>query len=246
METKICSKCRIKKELHEYTKDLNTSDGLKCKCKQCCKEYYENNKNKILNQQKDHYKINHEKKNEKNKKWNEAHHKELIEYRKKRYHNNIEINKIRSKEYYENNKDKAQIKRERFKKRNPNYGNEYYHKVLKEKYKTDTQHKLVSNVRRRVRSFLKSKNVEKRNKTFEIVGCSPEFLKGYLEKQFTEGMTWKNYGYYGWHIDHKIPLDCGKTEDEIYKLCYYTNLQPMWWLDNFKKGKKICTQEKIY
>jgi hypothetical protein len=52
-------------------------------------------------------------------------------------------------------------------------------------------------------------------------------------------MSWENYGFYGWHIDHKIPLDAGKTEEEIYKLCHFTNLQPLWGDINIKKGKKI-------
>ena len=43
------------------------------------------------------------------------------------------------------------------------------------------------------------------------------------------------------HIDHIIPLSSAKTEDELYKLCHYTNLQPLWAKDNMKKGKKILS-----
>jgi hypothetical protein len=52
-------------------------------------------------------------------------------------------------------------------------------------------------------------------------------------------MSWDNYGFYGWHIDHVIPLSSAKTEEEVYKLCHYTNLQPLWAEDNLKKGSKI-------
>lgn len=68
-------------------------------------------------------------------------------------------------------------------------------------------------------------------------GCSPEFLKEHLERQFVEGMTWENRNE--WHIDHIIPLSSAKTEDELYELCHYTNLQPLWAEDNLKKSNKV-------
>jgi hypothetical protein len=83
---------------------------------------------------------------------------------------------------------------------------------------------------------MKSKSVKKNNKTFNIVGLDPEKLRFYIEKQFVDNMSWENYGK--WHVDHKIPLSSARNKEEIYKLCYYTNLQPMWLLDNLKKGKK--------
>lgn len=54
-------------------------------------------------------------------------------------------------------------------------------------------------------------------------------------------MYWDNYGYYGWHIDHIIPLSTAKNEEEFFKLCHYTNLQPLWAKDNLMKGKKIMS-----
>ena len=77
------------------------------------------------------------------------------------------------------------------------------------------------------------------NKTFEIVGCTPQELKDHLEKHFKEGMTWENYGLYGWHIDHIIPLASAETEEELLKLFHYTNLQPLWAEENLLKSNKI-------
>jgi 5-methylcytosine-specific restriction endonuclease McrA len=73
-----------------------------------------------------------------------------------------------------------------------------------------------------------------------LVGITPKELKEHLEKQFFQGMSWGNYGE--WHIDHIIPLSSAKTEDEIYKLCHYTNLQPLWAEDNLRKGNKLIKQ----
>ena len=54
-------------------------------------------------------------------------------------------------------------------------------------------------------------------------------------------MTWENWSYRGWHIDHKTPLDSfDLTKPEQVKMaCHFTNLQPMWALDNIKKHNKI-------
>jgi hypothetical protein len=85
---------------------------------------------------------------------------------------------------------------------------------------------------------LNTKNIKKHNKTFDIVGCSPQQLKEHIQSQFKDNMSWENYGYYGWHIDHITPLSSAKTEEEIYQLCHYTNLQPLWAEDNLKKSNK--------
>ena len=111
-------------------------------------------------------------------------------------------------------------------------------KWASKKYESDPIYKISVLVRRRLKVFLKAKNMRKTNKTFAITGCTPEFLKEYLEKQFKPGMTWKNHALKGWHIDHIIPLASAKTIEEVEKLSHYTNLQPMWATENIKKGDK--------
>lgn len=70
------------------------------------------------------------------------------------------------------------------------------------------------------------------------LGCSVDELKKHLESQWQEGMSWDNYGYYGWHIDHIIPLSTFDltNPDDFKKACHYSNLQPLWKDDNMKKG----------
>ncbi|MDA9202549.1 hypothetical protein N9O46_00175 [Candidatus Pelagibacter ubique] len=124
-------------------------------------------------------------------------------------------------------------------------GKNYRRDYERARKKTDPVFKLAANMRVRLNGFLKTKNIRKNNKTFVIVGCSPEFLKKHLEKQFHRNpdthqpMNWKNHTYYGWHVDHKIPLDKAKTPEDVEKLMHYTNLQPMWATENLKKGNKI-------
>jgi hypothetical protein len=71
------------------------------------------------------------------------------------------------------------------------------------------------------------------------LGCSIEELKKYLELKFLPGMSWANHGLRGWHIDHIIPLASANSEEELKKLCHYSNLQPLWSEDNLSKGDKL-------
>jgi hypothetical protein len=115
----------------------------------------------------------------------------------------------------------------------------YQSQYEKERRKTDPIYKLTGDVRHRLNVFLKTINITKANKTFKMVGCTPKFLKEYLEKKFKPGMTWQNHTRTGWHIDHRIPLSSAKTSEDIERLMHYTNFQPMWSIDNIKKSNKI-------
>jgi hypothetical protein len=77
---------------------------------------------------------------------------------------------------------------------------------------------------------------KKNSKTSNILGCSFEEFKSYIESQFNDNMSWKNYGE--WHLDHKIPVSWAETEEQIYELNRYTNFQPLWSFDNLSKGNK--------
>jgi len=80
--------------------------------------------------------------------------------------------------------------------------------------------------------------------SMKYIGCTRDELRQYIEMQFKPGMSWDNYGRSGrraWHVDHIIPLasfDLSK-EEERHKAFHYTNLQPLWAVDNMKKGNRI-------
>ncbi len=80
---------------------------------------------------------------------------------------------------------------------------------------------------------------QKRKNTNELLGCTIEQLREYLRSKYQPNMTDNNYGE--WHIDHIIPLASARTKDEMEKLCHFSNLQPLWALDNIKKGDKVQT-----
>jgi hypothetical protein len=99
--------------------------------------------------------------------------------------------------------------------------------------------KIKGNMSGRLSDLINKRNLG--TTTLELIGCDRETFISHIEKQFTEGMTWQNYGLKGWHVDHILPLSSFDLtiEDEVKKACHFTNLQPLWWQDNLEKGNKV-------
>lgn len=148
--------------------------------------------------------------------------------------------KEHQKKYRDSNKEKESIRFIIWRNDNKDKRNLYISKYEKIRKNIDPIFRLRRLTKNRIYNFLKTKNMTKQNRTFDIVGCTPEFLKEYIENQFTEGMSWELMGKHI-HIDHIIPLSSANTEEDIYKLCHYTNLQPLWAEDNLKKSNKLTT-----
>lgn len=105
---------------------------------------------------------------------------------------------------------------------------------------TDPGFKLRMNLRHRIWSALQANEASKSGGIQQLVGCSAADLMRHLEAQFTNGMSWENYGKHGWHVDHIRPCaSFDLTDSEQQRQCFhYTNLQPLWATDNIKKGAK--------
>ena len=130
------------------------------------------------------------------------------------------------KEYRENNVDKIrQIKRDYERNRKVN----------------DPLYKLISNFRTAIYQVLKENRVDKNQSYFDVLQYTPEQLIVHLEKQFTERITWENYGE--WHVDHKLPISSFNIQEmgdsEFMKCWSLENLQPMWGEENIRKSNKI-------
>jgi len=106
---------------------------------------------------------------------------------------------------------------------------------------SDPLYKLISNFRTAIYTVLKESNVDKYGHYFDILQYTPEELINHLEKQFTDTMSWDNYGV--WHVDHKLPItsfDIQGMGDEEFMRCWcLDNLQPMWGEENIRKSNKL-------
>ena len=151
------------------------------------------------------------------------------QYRKE----NAEQLKQKSNEYRAANRDKSRAWDKKYRDANKAKIND----KLRERRRSDPMLRLKDAIRGSIRAYLGSKKT-RRGSTFEIVGCTPDFLRGHLERQFKDGMTWENYGSH-WHVDHRIPLASGNSADEVKGLSHWTNLQPLEALENIIKSDKI-------
>jgi hypothetical protein len=241
MNTKTCTKCGIEKEVTEFHKDRCQSSGLSYICKNCKKNYHL---------------INKELKNKKIRIY-EQQNKDKIRLRKKEYYlvNKLKILK-RQEKYRNENKERVKLTQKNYR---INYPEKRKQTQKKWNLKNSSYYNTYSKLRRKkdinfkIRCTLSSRLtfVTKNNKTTsyitKLLDCPIDFLRTHIESQFTEGMTWENYGtghngkgMQEWHIDHILPcasFDLSKLEEQ--QICFHwSNFQPLWATRNLSKGAK--------
>ncbi|MGZ4851224.1 MAG: hypothetical protein ACXV2C_07585 [Candidatus Bathyarchaeia archaeon] len=89
-------------------------------------------------------------------------------------------------------------------------------------------------IRGLIRKSIEGRGFRKETPTHKILGCNYDELRSHIESQFKDGMCWERFGEI--HIDHIIPMASAKTIEDVLALNHYTNLQPLWAIDNLKKG----------
>ena len=149
-------------------------------------------------------------------------------------------NKEKLSEYYKEwksaNKDSVASYKKQWVTENREKMREYWREYRKDLYANDLLFSLKKRIRNLIGLSLSSRGYSKRSKTFQILGCEfDEFIR-HLESQFTDGMSWDNRDE--WHIDHIVPLASATSEDDVMKLNHFTNLRPLWAIDNLRKGSR--------
>lgn len=142
--------------------------------------------------------------------------------------------KIRNRnQYLKNRKDRINYQKDYYKQNKDILRPKIAARTIK-KYHLNIQYRIKSNLSVRMRKFFKRNG----NRTIDFIGCSINDLKIYLESKFKKGMSWDNYGLFGWHIDHIRPCTSFdlSIKEEQHKCFHYTNLQPLWAKENIKKS----------
>ncbi len=228
-----CSKCDKEKSKNDFYK-RSTPYGYDSYCKSCRKiirrQWAEKNKQNIIQY---------------NKKYNNEHVEEILQNRKE--YSKTAKEKLRKKQYNQGHKEEASIyqkqwylnnKEKKNKQGRDNYqkNKEQINKRRLERQKNNINAKIASNLRGRINKTIIGNY--KAGSAVNDLGCPIGFFKCYIEQRFQVGMTWDNYGRYGWHLDHIKPLSLFDltNKEQFLQACHYTNYQPLWWKQNISKG----------
>jgi len=205
----------------------------KCKIKKLLIEFYNNRNGK--NGSSSWCKICTRKKNAIYRKNNP----ELIKLRKNKWHrDNPDYGKL----WHKNNKERTRINSKNWRKDHIELSRLINNRSAKKRRSTvkgKLNHAMSMGIRDAIGKNKKGRHWE------SLVSFILDDLKKHLESKFLSGMTWANYGRYGWHIDHIVPIDFfqfNKPEDQEFQYCWsLDNLQPLWAKDNWVKNNKINT-----
>lgn len=216
--TKVCARCSVEKSTADFNKKTSNKEGISNVCKRCNYEIVRA------------WKIaNPDKVSEAGKRYHKKH----------RDRDNARVLASREADREKSRSDARKWREERVAK-DPEKAREGYRKDAERRRESDKyrlEDAISSGIRRGILSGSKCGR-----RTFQLLGYSVDELRAHLERQFSPGMTWGNYGK--WHIDHIIPLSAHnyETPDDIdfKKAWALSNLQPLWREDNISKGAKIA------
>lgn len=248
--SKYCSEeCRKEQRSRRYESYCESNKGGVKKCLICGKDFEDNAKSRYCSKKcydKFYNKVNVERKKEYGRIKYNINKEKITLYQRERQKDyqkayreiNKESKKVYNKLYREANKER--INRSRIK---------YNREHRKIRYHTDHNYRLITNLRSTVRRVLKENKIGKRTKDF--IDYNMQELKNHLESLWQEGMSWENYNYYGWHMDHIRPIssfnffneDGSIYVEEVKKCMSLKNLQPLWWEDNLRKSNKILGEK---
>jgi len=146
--------------------------------------------------------------------------------------------KEKCKNYRESNKEFHIKRKKEWAKKNKDHVRKYNCLYTNKRRKKDASFRIRMNLRSRLKMALLGQT--KSGSILSLIGCSMDFLKKYIENQFSPEMTWENYGIF-WNIDHIIPCSFFdlSIEDHQRMCCFYKNLRPLSIKDNGKKLNKL-------
>ena len=243
--TKICRICGIEKPLSGF-RFRNDSKKYRNECKDCCNrhsaDYRRTHKAQIAELNKRYDEEHKAELAEYSKNYQKHHLDKFREYNKKHRENMTEEQRQRLNErekiYREPRKnDPAYLEKRRIWDRNSTKRRRKEITAYEQKRKqNDPVFKLKKQIRNEIRASFNRRGLRKSKHTEEIIGCSTEFLCKHLYETYLKRYGIEYDGKEPVHIDHIKPLSNAKTEQDVIKLCHFSNLQLLKAEDNLYKN----------
>jgi hypothetical protein len=99
MQTKICSKCKVEKDVTEFSKSKSGKDGLQNWCRVCAKQYRIENGEALREYDRQHYLANREAHREQARKYRIENREAISEYQSRYYFANREALRENARQY---------------------------------------------------------------------------------------------------------------------------------------------------
>jgi hypothetical protein len=236
-KTKTCFDCKLSKNITSFTKSKACLDGYRNRCKECQNNIQRSKAelrtvpvdlvSKTCKTCKELKLIKNFSSNTAYKDSLEAECKICYRIKQNEYNSNPEIRKRINewnKIWTKKPENKLKIKKNRRKRYKG--------------YRNDIKFKILNALRRRISKFVSGK--EKSAKTKELLGCSLEEFKEYIESQFKPGMTWADHKIDGFHLDHvRCCASFNLLKKTEQRICFnWRNFQPLPAIENLRKHAK--------
>ena len=220
-KVKICRKCKEEQNIDQFCKSSRSRNGLNSMCRSCIHDKYLATKDSCISRVKEWTFKNKKHRQKYLKQYRQKNLSKLKKYDKARRQEFYDFFVEYDRQYYQDNKETINAK-------------------IKERKKRDPQFRITGNLRSYLSLTLRRAAQHNSDKTVNLLGCSFKELKEHIESQFSNGMSWDNYGRSKdkWSIDHIRPcVSFDLSDPDEQKACFcYTNLQPLWNIDNWSKN----------
>lgn len=253
MKKKSCYSCKQSKSIELFVKDKYTKDGYKFICKKCS-----------CDKTKAYHAKDPAKSRAKLYAWRDKNRQYWLGYLKHmRGKNPTFVPKERdanrspeeARQWVKDNKAQYDVKN---KDKNRSY-QKAHQPIINQRARewrraqrlSNPQFRLMENLRRRFYDLVKKLGHKRSLEYVEMIGCSLDELKAWIENHFEPGMNWENQGHFSfdkqtWQLDHHYPCSAFDLSDpEQQKQCFHhTNVYPVWARENLDKRDSIPNAPK--
>jgi hypothetical protein len=267
-ESRCCPKCKETKGAPEFNMDSKTISGLSCYCKTCNRAYQNKWMHEHAQQRREYDKRFRDKDPagfrvrkkvygksyregtrgiEARRLWILNNPEKIKKMKRESRLRNIEAATKRDKEYRERYPEMIKARKQDYSRRNRHKINAAAARNHRRRMATRPDYRIKIRIRSRLRLAWSGCKGKATQEAMNLLGCTMESFKMYLESRWESGMSWENYGrgIGKWNIDHDMPIAFFDMENEEHRrYCFhFSNLKPMWAIPNCIKNDNVTSEQ---